>query len=59
MCAVLRAAVSSTATALLLLRGAIDPSNVLATGPGAWDPSTGYCTWRGVTCNAAQQVTGL
>ena len=53
------AAVGSTATTLLLLRGSLDPSNVLASGAGAWDPSTSYCTWRGVTCNGAQQVTGL
>lgn len=42
-------------TALLLMKGVLDKSGALS----SWDPTTSYCTWRGITCDAAGNVQEL
>ena len=42
----------SQETALLLLKGTLDTTGALA----GWNPDTSYCTWRGITCDAAGNV---
>lgn len=41
-------------SALLLLKAAIDPNNVLD-----WSLSTSTCSWQGITCNSAGNVTTM
>jgi len=42
--------------ALLLLKGAIDMNS---SSLSSWTPTTSYCTWKGVECNAAGQPDSL
>ena len=54
-CAVSLEVQAEQSTALLLMRGVLDRTGALS----SWDPATSYCTWRGITCDAASSVQQL
>jgi hypothetical protein len=52
----LRAGLDAQEEALLLLKATLDPT---AEDLPSWDVSTPPCTWQGIICNGAGQVTNM